>query len=619
MNDDENNLNSMTGFPENQNDASYASASDEGNQYGQADYGLGQEYGQNEDPFQSVLDQPVQTAQAIQYQEEGNKSSKLKWVAIGVLVAGLIGLGVFLFFHFRMTNEQKVFQSITNTYKASSESFTMLKGIDDMEDVKNQGTGEVEVEVKGENPGVIGLYYDGKAKKFLVDANFDEKQFQIYMDDSEISFSDKEKVYFVQFDQIKDKLKDSSIASTGEKQFTDEEVTKIDEAIKELRAFFWDILSNDSLTSEEQKQIYEKFKSSLVIEQKDDTELPFKSDTISCETYDVTVQMDAVTDYLCETVDYQMSNMNEHIHKLLELSATEEALANYDENKGKVVEQIREQMNQVKEKVGNDIHFEVYLNDSKFAGFKTTLTIDGQTGDIEFLCPSGNFFENTVIRITADGKTSALENVADITDNTVKGSIKLTENGNTSELATYQYNCENGECSISCEGQEVFKGKLYYNKEKQLFEIATKVDNNEVSIKVGALDREIQAPSGERHNALEEEASEIQEFSSGLSSIPQLGNPANIYEDNLNNSDGLSDFDSYDEYLNEVHDDYDWSYDTDDDYDYDNSDDWSDDADDDWSVDEEDSQDYDWSFDDEDYDSDWSFDDDQEASGSLFD
>lgn len=472
--------------------------------------------GQPLQPENSYWKEGYQANVEIAYEEASSSGAlRKKLIGLGTAAVLVAGLCVFLLFFFKPTDTEYILSAAKSTFNESGKEFQLSEAGDLLDKSMNDGTYMLEVNNGDEYLKGFGFYVDAGAKQLLLKAEGDKESFLIYLDDEEISLGSPDEVIFMDFSEFKSKFPHCPLMQESQKNISEENVEKMDKVLTEIRALIWDAFSASPLDNKEQEANFEEFKEKIVVEKKGKKELSSQNGSVSCTVYEVSMEMDALTDFLCNLLDKSFENGSEHFENILSIISKEEVGEQFKQSRQQMFDELRRQMDEVKKEHGDKLFFDAYVNSSdRLAGLSFEWKVKEESVSIEFLCPSGNIAEEAKLTISDGGEQMVLSNSGEVSGDVFKGNITAEAEGHSQEVLNYEYNIKNGEFCFRSEensGEEL-RGRFYVNKEKGQVEMAFYQDGEEVDVIFGKLQAKIEKPSGKRYNLLEESSESLSQI-----------------------------------------------------------------------------------------------------------
>ena len=474
------------------------------------------------------LEKNPSTEVEIPYVEENSSGSlKKKLAGFGAAVVLVAGLCVFLFFFFRPTGIEYILSAMNRTLTETGKVFQAAEAGNIFDTSMENGKYMLELKTSDEYLNQLGFYVDAGKKQLLLDVQGDGETFQFYLDDEEFSAGSPEEVVFLNFSEFKTKFPVCPLVKEGNSDISEEDMEKVDKVLTELRALIWETLSASPLENKEQKKSFADLKEKIVVEKKGKKELSSKNGTVSCTVYEVSIGMDDLTDFFCEILENSMAGNNEHMKNIISTISEEDVERQYEVSKERMLNGLREGMQEIKRDFGDKLFFDVYANsDDQLAGVSFEWKIKEETVNAEFLCPTGNIAEEAKLVLVNGNQKISISNEGKASGDIFQGSIREEENGTSEEILNYEYNLKSGEFRLvpKGSGEDVLCGKFYVNKEKKQVETAFYPEGEEFSILFGNMESDIQKPSGQRHNLLLETSESLSEV--GIMKKYLVGGPA---------------------------------------------------------------------------------------------
>lgn len=468
----------------------------------------------------------------IPYVEEDSSGTfKKKLIGFGTAAVLVAGLCIFLLFFFRPTDTEYILSAMKRTFAESGKEICIAEAKDIFDDSVQAGKYMLELKTSNEILSRLGFYVDAEKKQFLIEAEGDGQALQFYLDDEEVSVGTPEELIFLNFSEIRSKLRDCPLAEEADAEFKEEDIEKADKVLKEVRALFWETFSSSPLDNEEQKKSFKEFKEKISVEKKGKKELSSKDGTVSCTIYQVSIEMDDLTDFLCEILNNSMLSDNEHVKNIISIISEKDVEKQFEDVKKQMSDGLREEMEEIKREYGDKLFFDAYINpEKKLAGVSFEWKVQEKPVNMEFLCPSGNIAREAELIISDESSRMVISNEGKVTDGVFCGKIcaEIPEEGDV-EILSYKYHQTNGEFSIATDGnmEDDLRGRFYVDQEKKQIEIKLYPAEEEISILFGKMEGQIEKPCGKRHNLLEETRESLSETGI-LGKYP--GNPYGTYD-----------------------------------------------------------------------------------------
>lgn len=478
------------------------------------------------------LEKDIPAEFEIPYVEEDSSGTfKKKLLGFGMAAVLVAGLCIFLLFFFRPTDTEYILSAMEHTFEESGKEFCIAGVKDIFDDSVQAGKYMLELKTNDENLSRLGFYVDAGKKQFLTEAEGGGQAFQFYLDDEEVSIGTPEELIFLNFSEIRSKLRDCPLAKEAAAEFKEEDIEKADKVLKEVRALFWETFSSSPLDNEEQKKSFKEFREKISVEKKGKKELSLKDGTVSCTIYQLSIEMDDLTDFLCEILNNSMLSDNEHVKNIISTVSEKDVEKQFEDVKKQMSDGLREEMEEMKREYGDKLFFDTYINsEKKLAGVSFEWKIQEEPVNMEFLCPSGNIAREAELIISEGSSRIVISNEGETIDGVFCGKIRteIPEEGDV-EILSYEYNQTNGEFTITSGGdrEDVLRGKFYADKEKEQIEMEFYPGGEEISILFKKMEGRIEKPCGKRHNLLEETRESLSE--TGILS-KYSGSPYDTYE-----------------------------------------------------------------------------------------